>query len=1088
MLYQRIFLNLPLDSILLHMMTRKLFQIAVICSTLNMFAQASPQGSSAPKTANKQEVAPVSKTKDAKIKVTGKIKNEAGDDIVGANVSVQGKDISVVSDATGQFTILVVATDVLVISSLGMEDVVLPVEGKKRIYINMVPRKGEKYGIFTALGIEKEEEKTNVAYEQVSGDNVELGRDALDGVEGITPGLDVVYASSMPGASAKATIRGGSSPFNNEPLIVVDGVPINTLSFGSQEGVDQSYRIFDINPQDVQMVTVLKGAAATALYGSRGGNGAILYTTRRGKNGKLDITYNTYFRADFARALPEKQTKYSFNEKDANAYSWGEILANTPADLLNAGFGKEAYDQYGTFFKPGLSHSHNLSIAGGKGRFKTFSSVNITRGETSMLQGLTYQKLNLRFNGSSELSDKVSVDFSTAINNYQGDKSYKGGGVLNPEGNGVATLFGGITHALYLLPINLYVGNDGNPFSEAVQPLIGFDNPYWSLKNVIYTENTSHFMGSLKFSYDLNGNKKKEENAFRFDMMQRIGVDYSGTTLKQSVKRAASNFYQRGRVGGIFSDNLRFMHDLIFNAVKRFENRSSIKISAGILFSGNNMNSTNTMGTGIIGTPATITQVEKSITNDLIVEQYDAGLMFNVEYNYKKVISAALGIRQDFLFESAYAGSYALPYPVLDFGFVFTELSKQAGNKGFGGLTYGKMRASFGASGNAPTPYYYNYVSRALDVALASNDANVGNPNVSLYAPGINGADHPFMDVVFAKSLRPEYKLGADVGFDFGFLKDRVLLKMGYFFEMLNGGILSTYVDESTLLFSNAMNMTTQGAELSLYSKPVVSKNFEWNLDVHASFSRSMVSSVSVDDGSGNVNEGVYSISGIQNPDGNKLGSVGNTTNGFTLYNAVAAGAAFGSFYGTYWDENREKQAGIIGDPNPWVRMGLQNKLSFYGVELSFLVNFRIGGDVWNGTSQKMNYYGVGVETANREEIGNVPVEDPSGIGASDWASVSKQYWQDVMGSVADGGIEKNIHSIKLKDVTIAYNYKNKKEIGLKGWQIYVKLRDMYTWSTLSNGLDPDTFLGGSGSHTYGTHYFNNPQSRAIIAGMKFTF
>jgi TonB-linked SusC/RagA family outer membrane protein len=1068
------------------MMMRKLFKICVLCSALNMFAQARPEGNNAPKTTAKEEVAPASKTKESKIKVTGKIKNEAGDDIVGANVSVQGKDISVVSDATGQFTILVVGTDVLVISSLGMEDVILPVEGKKRIYINMVPRKGEKYGIFTALGIEQDEEKTNVGYEQVSGDNVELGRDALDGVEGITPGLDVVYASSMPGASAKATIRGGSSPFNNEPLIVVDGVPINTLSFGSQEGVDQSYRIFDINPQDVQMVTVLKGAAATALYGSRGGNGAILYTTRRGKNGKLDITYNTYFRADFARAMPEKQTKYSFNEKDANTYSWGETLANAPAP-----FGKEAYDQYGTFFKPGLSHSHNLSIAGGKGRFKTFSSLNYTRGETAMLPGLTYQKLNLRFNGSSELSDKVSVDFSTTINNYQGDKAYKGGNVLNPEGNGTATLFGGVTHALYLLPINLYVNDDATNFGivQASNLTVGLDldNPYWSLKNVIYSESTSHFMGSLKFNYDLNGNKKKEETAFRFDMTQRIGVDYSGTTLKQSVKRVDSYIYPDGRVGGIFSDNLRFMHDLIFNAVKRFENRSSIKISAGVLFSGNNINSTNTMGTGILkdNNSGNITQVEKSITNDLIVEQYDAGLMFNVEYNYKKVISAALGIRQDFLFESAYAGSYALPYPVLDVGFVFTELSKQSGNKGFGGLTYGKMRASFGASGNAPTPYYYNYVSRALDINLASNAA-VNNPNPSLYAPSINGSDHPFMDVKLANNLRPEYKLGADVGFDFGFLKDRVLLKMGYFFEMLNGGILSTYVDESTLLFSNAMNMTTQGAELSLYSKPVVSKNFEWNLDIHASFSRSMVSSVSVDDGNGNVSTGPHSISGIQNPNGNKVLGTDATTDGFTLYNAVAEGAAFGSFYGTYWDENREKQVGIIGDPNPWVRMGLQNKLSFYGVDISFLINFRIGGDVWNGTSQKMNYYGVGVETANREEIGNVPVEGDL-IGVN-WAETSKQYWQDVMGSVADGGIEKNIHSIKLKDVTIAYNYKNKKEMSLKGWQIYLKLRDMYTWSTLSNGLDPDTFLGGTGSHTYGVHYFNNPQSRAIIAGMKFTF
>ena len=229
------------------------------------------------------------------IKLTGKVKNESGDNLVGASILVKGKDIGVVSDATGQFTIAVKSNDTLVVTSLGMEDMIVEVRKQKRLYVNMLPKLGDLSGVNTILGA-REAVTVGFDYQQNILDYVQNEYDFVDGLPGKVEGVEIVRSSGVIGSAYRIKFRGVGSTLNNDPLIIIDGTPVSYNVFGATDGVDLTSRLFDINPNDIAMITFLKSTAALSLYGVRGGNGAVLITTKRGKKNK--IKYKEFRRAE----------------------------------------------------------------------------------------------------------------------------------------------------------------------------------------------------------------------------------------------------------------------------------------------------------------------------------------------------------------------------------------------------------------------------------------------------------------------------------------------------------------------------------------------------------------------------------------------------------------------------------------------------------------------------------------------------------------------------------------------------------------------------------------------------------------------
>lgn len=1069
--------------------------------------------------------------------ITGRVLDETGQPVSGASITIRGTTTGASADANGNFRISAKSGDVLVISAVGIPSKEVSVTSNANMTVSLV-RQSQNLSevVVTALGIRRERRSLTYAAQTVGSDQLNKSGtgNPLSELEGKAAGLTVINSSGDPGAGTYIRLRGVTSiTGNNQPLMVVDGIPIdnsinsydptsatpNTSGANSNltGGAIPSNRGIDLNPNDIESITVLKGPAATALYGIQAASGALIITTKKGSFGaqKMSITFNSSASWGKTNKLPELQDKYSQGSggkyagptgSSARRTTWGATLDTLDWDGVPNVWdphgnivGKSSplakipvtpYDRY-EFFKTGLTLNNNIALSGGSERTSFRASLG-NLSQTGVVPKSKYSKTTLGISGQARLTDKFTLTSSLNYVVSANDKVQQGSNTS------------GIMLGLLRTPPNFdnSYGLSNAADNEAAYAIAatggqrnyrggaGYDNPYWTVNRNPFTENVNRAFGNVQASYQLFS---------WMSLVYRLGGDAYSQDSKNFYD-IHSNAFPAGK--GIISEyfNNQYNSDFTINMQKTFSSDLSGSLLVGHNYFYNTSSGRTTIGDGLIA-PKFF-----DISNALSYS--------SVESDGKKRTMAFYGEGQlnyrNMLFLSATGRretSSTLPvsnrnffYPSVGLGWVFTELAPL---KGKNGLSFGKLRLSYAQVGkDAPvqglqTYYRPTSISDGFTSGIqfpVNNGQPIGSYQITSTTSVIGNTD-----------LKPEKTSSYEAGLDIGFLKSRVNFTGTYYYSKTTQAIFTvpyTYTTGFASKLLNAGEITNKGFELSLNTNPVKTRDFSWDLNFNWSNNRNKITQ---------LYQGVEKIliAGFQNgeidafadkPFGQIYGSVyvransgannKTSTNGDLLINDDKNDQGYGK-------PIVASQNAIIGDINPKWQGSVINNFTYKGISLGFQVDVRHGGDIWNGTRGALSYFGTSKESENRGTssvfkglTGHVNASgdvvhfaadgttEVAGPGAANTtASVYDQYYWQNIGSSFVGPSEVSVEDgsfIKLRQVSLTYALpksvtgKTFDNLSLTIFANNFLIHTKYT------GVDPETSLAGP-ANGQGLDYFNNP-------------
>ncbi len=1071
--------------------------------------------------------------------ITGVVTDDSGS-LPGVSVIIKGTTTGTETDFDGNYTITANTGDVLVYSFIGMTTKSVTVGTDTTINVVLASDNVLEEVVVTAYGIKKEKRSVGYAVQEVKAEAITNSgaSNVLDALSGKSSGVQITRSSGSAGGGSRIVIRGATSMVgNNQALIIIDGVRSNNETLQSQAstaGTASSNRLMDLNSDDIENISVLKGAAATAVYGTAGSGGVILITTKKGTKGqRLKVTLSSQVAFDEVSQLTQLQSTYAQGRvyggvptyrgpETGESGSWGPRLSDLeysndmanyetlmPRGRLSNAFDSEGnykWDRNGflvlkgqgngvpaknynslnsdEFFQTGISLTNNISISGSnEGVTYRFSASDLK--QDGIVPKEEYKRKTFNLGATLKANDKLS--FETAINYTRSDNHR-----IQQGSNTSGLLLG-----LYRTPASFDNSNGlgtsardnalAYEFADRSQRNYrgggGYDNPYWVLNNAPGEEEVHRVFGNFKTNYAVN-------NWVNFGL--NVGVDVTQDKRKQSFE-IGSRTNQFGRIiidnfltrqsdvnlfvtgDGDLTEDFSFNYLLganWFSFVRDQEN----KVGVGLLFPGF-MDISNT---------ATITGLEDK------TRYRSMGIFANTQIGWKRMLYLNFSARQDYdsrLRDPAKefnANDISFFYPSVSGSFIFTEVLPK--NKI---LSFGKIRASWAKVG-APPPVSY---STSTSYEVAGIGGGWGN---GITFP-INGITSFELDNLSGNaSLKPEITTTKEYGIDLRFFGNRLTLDAAYFESDVDDAILNASLPASsgfTSKWVNAGVMTSSGIEITLGAKPIVSDNFNWNTTINWSKSETIVESLAP---------------GIE-----RLFLAGFGTAGTYLVEGLPYGAIVGGAYlreeaGTASDTSLSIPGGaividpatgyqavdntqrVIGDPNPDFILGWNNSFTYKNLTLNFLLDWKKGGDVWNGTAWALSFFGRSQLTADtREETpivldGVLPDGSPNNIPIVR----DRSYWTSAVGGfgsvgeqfVDDGGW------LRLRELSLSYNFSKDLFKNILIESAYVTFTGRNLWiDTDYNGVDPETSLTGNGNGQ-GFDYFNNPSTKSYMFKVGFNF
>jgi TonB-linked SusC/RagA family outer membrane protein len=1036
-----------------------------------------------------------------------------GGSIPGVSVSVKGTTLGTITDTNGAFNLKVPQdAKTLMFSFVGMTSQEIAIGNQTKINVKMTSQNiSVDEVVVTALGMSTEKKSLGYAVQGVNSDLLATkpNSDVVNSLAGRVSGVQITSSSGDAGASTYMTIRGASSiTGNNQPLFVVNGMPIISGGGGGSGevgGVTTSSRSIDINPEDIESMSVLKGGAATALYGVRAANGVVIITTKSGKNlTQRKIEYHTSVGFDQLSQTQERQTQFAQGNNGVwlggNTFSWGPKISDLEYDgdatykwdpkgkLVAKGKGNgtpaQNYDPY-EFFQTGLSTNNRLNISNGNDLGTYYFSVSNLNQE-GIIPNNKFERTTLRLNATTKLDKNITLGTDFAYTNSVSSQKQKGSNV-----SGV--MLGLVRSA------TTFDNSAGYEFPDGTQRNYrnggGYDNPYWVANKITYDENVNRFTGNgnlnIKFTDYLN-------------LTYNAGIDWY---TRRYTNRFAVNSraYPTGYMDEYMNYAGIFNSDLLLNFDKNINEKLNVKFSLG-----NNFYST--YSKYIYGDATTLEipefyQLSNSATNTVStgINNYRTMAVFgDLHVAYNNMLYLGITGRNDWSTTMPKANSSAF-YPSVSLGFIFTELEALKGNNI---LSFGKLRGSMARTANIAGAYNtsnYYYAATSGDgwttgavfpyqgSAGFALGAGLGNPNLK----------HETMD-------------SWEIGTELKFLKNRVGLDFTYFHNKNTDLLMSVPIAASsgfTSVYMNAASMETKGIELTFTATIVKSKDFNW--DILANFTKFKNMILELAPGVDNLFLGGFTTPQIRAVAGQEYGSIFGEdwyrdANGKVLINDDPTD----SYRDGYPWTNSGKMV-PIGNVNPDWTANVTNTLTYKNFSLSFMFDIKKGGNMYNGTHFAMNYFGTSAETANREvyytpqgtiDFDKTPANnikvfdgvyghlDASGNPVSSGKTnvtpvVLDQDWYQGMGSNFGGGPSSAAIEptdwIRLRDVTLSYNLPFKNKV-IKDAQIYFTGKNLLLITPYS-GIDPETNLEGA-TNGQGMDYFNNPGTKNYMIGLKVTF
>lgn len=945
----------------------------------------------------------------------------SGDDqqpLQGVSVTVRGTNIGTTTNAAGVYSLNADPNATLVFSFVGHQQ--QEVQVKSRTQLNVVLQRDIntlQETVITANAIRRDKRSLGYSAPVIRDDELRAGRraSAISSLQGKVAGVNITSTSSSPGGSSRIVLRGGSSILgNNQALMVVDGIPIDNSDFvgGSDIRTTQGSGVVDprstvnfgnrgndINPEDIESITVLKGPAAAALYGSRASNGALIITTRSGRRGvknKNEVSLNSTVTFSNILKLPTYQNQYGQgyflgNDDEGNPqyfidpkenWSWGPAFdgENKPwGQSINGVQLTKPFvaqpDNIRNFFELGKMMEHNLSFQGAGDKTNYYLSLNSLNSD-GIWPGNNdkFNRYSVRFNGSANLSNKITSSININYINIRSDQVQSGQGPGSAYDNLLQT------------PRDIPIDNMGDlsyPYygyglkNEQNQPAYGFYgaytiSPWYILENYNNTQNVDRVTGSITLSYKpaewldiverLGGDVYTDRRTFKYPKFTFVPIDdetgnYSADANTQSqVGQYAENTFNVNEI----------VHDLMVTARKEF----------GSDFSGSLM-----VGHNIRQRRATVLEASTNQAAGLVVPDWynldnSNGPVYTFnEFSNRRLVGLYSQLAVDYrdmLFLEATARndwSSTLPksnrsffYPSVSASFVFTEL---LGNSGLSDiLNYGKLRASWAQVGNDANPYLLNtYFSRA---PIESSFGSTTFPFNGV--PGLTQGSR-----IGNPDLKPEITTAYEIGTELSFINNRIYVDFSYYRNRSKNQILTIPIAESSGFTNKVINggiVENSGVELSMRGVPVRLEN-GFTVELFGTFTK-------------NKNEVVdLQLAGV------KQVSLGGLAD---LSVVAAEGKPYGTFYGV--DVLHDEQGRVVVDPvtgipletpsavylgsyNPdWIA-SLGTTLRFKGFSLNLLFDTKQGGYFVSRTKDITDFNGTAWETA---EFGRDPYVFPNSV------------------------------------------------------------------------------------------------------------
>lgn len=998
-------------------------------------------------------------TQVSKVKISGKVVDENEKPLSGANVVEEGTTNGVITDAHGDFTILAADSSILRISFIGYKPQAIYVRGQQSVYVKLSENALLLDDVIvTALGLKRKESALTYSAKQVGGEELTRVKEPnmILSLAGKVAGMQVNKTSSGLGSSAKVLMRGiRSVAGNNQPLYVIDGVPVlntsneqaftaigGTADAGNRDGGDG---VSNLNPEDVESISVLKGSPAAALYGSQAANGVILITTKKGRSDMRKITFSTNLTFDKAFCLPEFQNTYG---ESNGVESWGEKQE------------MPAYDNAGDFFRTGLTSITSLSVSTGNDRYQTYFSYANTTGK-GIMDNNKLSKHNINFRETAKLfDDRLKLDanislFRQTIEN----RNPSGGFYMNslvglyrfPRGKDISEYRD--RFEVWDDSRNLNVQNWHSGTEDFEQ------NPYWVVNRIRSKDLRNRTMASLTADFIVTNWFRVQARGSVDNVSDKIRQKFYASTapaLAGKNGRYIEMDYQEtmfyGDIMGMFEKKLGVfsfqgavgasINDKTVNSLRYDSKTASLKYANVFNIANINMNGS------------------AYIDQQIDARRQMQSVFATAQVGYKESLILDLTARNDWASTLAYTPNEGSGffYPSVGAAWIMDKMLPFPR-----WVSFSKIRAVWSKVGNDIPLYVTNPVS------------HVGA-----------GGEIEYADAAPFEDMKPEMTTSVELGTEWRFFGSRLSFSGTWYKTNTRNQFFKLPAksgDRYAYRYVNAGDIRNMGWELSIGGWPVQGKEVSWKSELNLSTNQNKVVKLHEE-----LPVFVYGPSGFSSSYAMKL----------------REGGSFGDIYGKAFrrDENGQilyetegEKKGLpqvegegnlikVGNCNPKLAMSWSNTIGYKDVTLSFLIDSRIGGDILSQTLADMDLFGVTKETAAARNAGFVMLEGHK-------IENVEGFYKNVVGGRA-GVTEYYMYdatNIRLRELSLGYRLPQK-------WMEATRVFSQVNFSFVARNLffiykkapfDSDLILS-TGNDNQGIEVYGMPTARSFGFNIKCEF
>lgn len=983
------------------------------------------------------------------------IDKDLNEPLTGVNVLVKGTTTGTITDFDGKYTLEADANSILVFSYLSMKTIEEPVNGRTKIDVTMVSdAEALDEVVVTAMGIKRESKTLTYSAQTVGGKDLNEIKNVnmINSLQGKSAGLQITPNSTGAGGSSKILFRGNKSiSGNNQPLIVVDGVPMMMNVSDSQ--IDGSYgggrdggdAMSTINPDDIAQITLLKGASAAALYGAVAANGAIMVTTKSSQSGKVAINVSSNTTVETPMVLPKFQNSYGVSNQ--GTFSWGDKLASSSPNYAE------------DYYNLGYTTNNSISLAGGNDNISSyFSYANVS--SNGIVPENTYMSHNLLAKVGFNLWTKLHVDVSARYNNQHIENQPTAGYVGNPTlgaylfPRGEDWDYYKSNYEVYDGTRNINVHNWTNTAQEQ------FSNPYWMLnrqKPVSY-RNRYEFGGSVKY-----------------DIMEGLSVTgrlrYERGDETWNLNEYASSTAGRNLLGTMKDTRVNSEQtygDLLAQYNKTWEDTYSLSVTAGGSYQKTKSSSLELIGwgdsqfsvndAGVITSGAYYPNIfspanyYKLQTTKTLAEKRLNSVFATAQFGYKEGLFIDVSARNDWSSTLAFTDGVSFFYPSVGASVLLDRFIDFGKN-----VDLFKLRASY---------------------SIVGNDVPIGVTN-ERYTLGDQGALNPPEKSSF-RTLKPEKTNSLEVGFDGTFFQNRFNVNLTYYKTNTKNQYFDISAPWETGLKSryiNAGNVQNQGFEVSLGWYNQFTDNFSWSTNFNFSYNNNKIIELADELSEWNLTSYCTGAKVLLKEGGHfgdlYVRDLQRDDNGKPIVSDTGAPVLAGS---------DNKDLVYAGDMNAKVNMGWTNTFHYKDFTLSFLIDAKVGGKVLSMTEATMDGWGVSERSGLARDAGFVEVDgvqfDPqlyySTTGGTSYNSniLTSQYVYDAT-------------NVRLRELSFGYTFRNLFGAG-KNLTASIIGRNLFFFYK-DAPMDPDV-AAGTGNGWQGIDMFALPTTRSFGLNLKLNF